>query len=154
MRYVEDERKDEGCIFCLGAEAGDDETRLILATSPSEAPSYCASDVNMAARRSIRSGAVPVIAGGGEESPVGAQGDVSDRGVVAQPAKLRARVISDADRSVVARRRQSATVVHEDHGPHGSFVRKYLLVSVGCPLPYDRRPIKNDWKSVFADTPA
>jgi hypothetical protein len=29
MRYVQDERKDEGCIFCLGAEAGDDETRLI-----------------------------------------------------------------------------------------------------------------------------
>jgi hypothetical protein len=29
MRYVRDERKDEGCIFCLVAEAGDDETRLV-----------------------------------------------------------------------------------------------------------------------------
>ena len=30
MRYVQGERKDEGCIFCLAAEAGDDESRLVL----------------------------------------------------------------------------------------------------------------------------
>jgi hypothetical protein len=24
MRYVQGERKDEGCIFCLAAESGDD----------------------------------------------------------------------------------------------------------------------------------
>jgi ATP adenylyltransferase len=30
MRYVQGERKDEGCIFCLAAEPGDDEARLVL----------------------------------------------------------------------------------------------------------------------------
>jgi ATP adenylyltransferase len=30
MRYVQGERKDEGCIFCLAAESGDDEARLVL----------------------------------------------------------------------------------------------------------------------------
>jgi ATP adenylyltransferase len=30
MQYVQAERKDEGCIFCLAAEAGDDESRLVL----------------------------------------------------------------------------------------------------------------------------
>jgi ATP adenylyltransferase len=30
MRYVQGERKDESCIFCLAAEAGDDEARLVV----------------------------------------------------------------------------------------------------------------------------
>jgi ATP adenylyltransferase len=30
MRYVQGERKDEGCIFCLAAESGDDEARLVI----------------------------------------------------------------------------------------------------------------------------
>ena len=30
MRYVQGERKDEGCIFCLAAESGEDEARLVL----------------------------------------------------------------------------------------------------------------------------
>ena len=30
MRYVQGERKDEGCIFCLAAGPGDDEARLVL----------------------------------------------------------------------------------------------------------------------------
>jgi ATP adenylyltransferase len=30
MRYVQGERKDEGCIFCLAAETGDDRARLVL----------------------------------------------------------------------------------------------------------------------------
>jgi ATP adenylyltransferase len=30
MRCVQGERKDEGCIFCLAAECGDDEARLVL----------------------------------------------------------------------------------------------------------------------------
>jgi ATP adenylyltransferase len=30
MRYVQGERKDEGCIFCLAAESGDDEARCVL----------------------------------------------------------------------------------------------------------------------------
>jgi ATP adenylyltransferase len=30
MRYVQRERKDEGCIFCLAAESGDDKARLVL----------------------------------------------------------------------------------------------------------------------------
>jgi ATP adenylyltransferase len=30
MRYVQGERKDEGCIFCRAAESGDDEARLVL----------------------------------------------------------------------------------------------------------------------------
>jgi ATP adenylyltransferase len=30
MRYVQGERKDEGCIFCLAAESGDDEARLVV----------------------------------------------------------------------------------------------------------------------------
>jgi ATP adenylyltransferase len=30
MRYVQGDRKDEGCIFCLAAESGDDEARLVL----------------------------------------------------------------------------------------------------------------------------
>jgi ATP adenylyltransferase len=30
MRYVQGERKEEGCIFCLAAESGDDEARLVL----------------------------------------------------------------------------------------------------------------------------
>ena len=29
MRYVRGERKDEGCIFCLAAESGDDQARLV-----------------------------------------------------------------------------------------------------------------------------
>ena len=30
MEYVQGERKDEGCIFCLAAEPGDDEARYVL----------------------------------------------------------------------------------------------------------------------------
>jgi ATP adenylyltransferase len=30
MRYVQGERKDEGCIFCLSAESSDDEARLVV----------------------------------------------------------------------------------------------------------------------------
>jgi ATP adenylyltransferase len=30
MRYVQGERKDEGCIFCLAAESDDPETRLVV----------------------------------------------------------------------------------------------------------------------------
>jgi ATP adenylyltransferase len=30
MRYVQGERGDEGCIFCLAAEPGDDEARLVV----------------------------------------------------------------------------------------------------------------------------
>jgi ATP adenylyltransferase len=30
MRYVQGERKDEDCIFCLAAESADDEARLVL----------------------------------------------------------------------------------------------------------------------------
>jgi ATP adenylyltransferase len=30
MAYVQGERKDEGCIFCLAAEPGDDEARYVL----------------------------------------------------------------------------------------------------------------------------
>jgi ATP adenylyltransferase len=30
MRYVQGERKDEGCIFCLAATTGDDRARLVL----------------------------------------------------------------------------------------------------------------------------
>jgi ATP adenylyltransferase len=30
MSYVQGERKDEGCIFCLAAESGDDEARWVL----------------------------------------------------------------------------------------------------------------------------
>ena len=30
MRYVQGDRKDKGCIFCLAAESGDDEARLVL----------------------------------------------------------------------------------------------------------------------------
>jgi ATP adenylyltransferase len=30
MRYVQGERKDEGCIFCLASESGDDAARLVL----------------------------------------------------------------------------------------------------------------------------
>jgi ATP adenylyltransferase len=30
MAYVEGERKDEGCIFCLAAESGDDAARFVL----------------------------------------------------------------------------------------------------------------------------
>jgi ATP adenylyltransferase len=30
MSYVQGERKDEGCIFCLAAESRDDEARLVL----------------------------------------------------------------------------------------------------------------------------
>jgi ATP adenylyltransferase len=30
MRYVQGERKDEGCIFCLAAESGDDKARLVV----------------------------------------------------------------------------------------------------------------------------
>ena len=30
MRYVQGERMEEGCIFCLAAESGDDEARLVL----------------------------------------------------------------------------------------------------------------------------
>jgi ATP adenylyltransferase len=30
MRYVQGDRKDEGCIFCLAAASGNDEARLVL----------------------------------------------------------------------------------------------------------------------------
>jgi ATP adenylyltransferase len=30
MRYVQGERKDEGCIFCLAAESADDDARLVV----------------------------------------------------------------------------------------------------------------------------
>jgi ATP adenylyltransferase len=30
MRYVQGDRKDDGCIFCLAAGSGDDEARLVL----------------------------------------------------------------------------------------------------------------------------
>ena len=30
MQYVQGERKEEGCIFCLAAEGGDDEARHVL----------------------------------------------------------------------------------------------------------------------------
>jgi ATP adenylyltransferase len=30
MSYVQGERKDEGCIFCLAAESGDDDARLVI----------------------------------------------------------------------------------------------------------------------------
>ena len=30
MRYVQGDRKDEGCIFCLAGESGDDDVRLVL----------------------------------------------------------------------------------------------------------------------------
>jgi ATP adenylyltransferase len=30
MKYVQAERKDQGCIFCLAAQAGDDEPRHVL----------------------------------------------------------------------------------------------------------------------------
>jgi ATP adenylyltransferase len=30
MQYVQGERKDEGCIFCLAGESSDDEARLVL----------------------------------------------------------------------------------------------------------------------------
>jgi ATP adenylyltransferase len=30
MRYVQGDRKDDGCIFCLAAASGDDEARLVL----------------------------------------------------------------------------------------------------------------------------
>ena len=30
MRYVQGERKEEGCIFCLAAASGDDEARLVI----------------------------------------------------------------------------------------------------------------------------
>jgi ATP adenylyltransferase len=30
MRYVQGDRKDEGCIFCLAAVSGNDEARLVL----------------------------------------------------------------------------------------------------------------------------
>jgi hypothetical protein len=34
MRYVQGERKDEGCIFCLAADSGDDEALPISPSSP------------------------------------------------------------------------------------------------------------------------
>jgi ATP adenylyltransferase len=30
MSYVQSERRDEGCIFCLAAQSGDDDARLVL----------------------------------------------------------------------------------------------------------------------------